>query len=352
MAGRSARLALALARGRQQPYSMVFVLTNRCNFRCDYCDVPANAGAEMTTDEFRGAISELAGAGMGRAAFGGGEALLRPDAVDLIAHAKAEGCFTSLNSNGWKTERFLDRLAGCLDMLVVSLDGPDDVHDVVRRRPGSYARVIRVIQEARKRGIAVATISVIGPWNEHRVAEILALAKTHGFWSYFQPAYLDCFAHDAGLHPGIDPAMLARLADQLSDAIPHAPVGSSPGFFARLRSAPRFSDCSRCTAGRYFATVMPDGLVVPCHLTMGQHAFLNGREVGFARAFREMPRPTGPGCAISPYNESDLIFSLDPRAVIAAVRRAMASLTPLPTASPAPEGGWPATQPGSLGPPA
>ena len=326
MAGRSARLALSLARGRQQPYSIVFVLTNRCNFRCDYCDIPAAAGAEMSTDEFRAAISELAQAGMGRAAFGGGEALLRPDAVDLIEHAKAQGCFTSLNSNGWTTERWLDRLAGCLDMLVVSLDGPDSVHDVVRRKRGSYDRVIRVIQEARRRGIAVATISVIGPWNEDRVEEILALASTHGFWSYFQPAYVDCFAHDSGLHPGIDPAMLNRLADQLSAAIGHAPVGSSPGFFERLRAAPRFGDCSRCTAGRYFATVMPDGLMVPCHLTMGQGGYLNGREVGFTRAFLEMPRPSGPGCAISPYNESDLIFSLDARAVIAAVRRAFSSL--------------------------
>jgi len=330
MAGRSARLALAMARRQSQPYSMVFVLTNRCNFRCDYCDIPASAGKEMSTEEFRGAIAEFAEAGMGRAAFGGGEALLRPDAVELIEYAKAQGCFTSLNSNGWTTEKWLDRLAACLDMLVVSLDGPDDVHDVVRRRRGSYDRVIRVIQEARKRGIAVATISVIGPWNEGRVDEILELAKTHGFWSYFQPAYLDCFAHDAGLHPGIDPAMLVRLADRLTEAIPHAPVGSSPGFFDRLRAAPRFSDCSTCTAGRYFATVMPDGLVVPCHLTMEQGGYLNGREVGFTRAFLEMPRPSGPGCAISPYNESDLIFSLDPRAVVAAVRRAMSSLTPAP----------------------
>jgi MoaA/NifB/PqqE/SkfB family radical SAM enzyme len=280
----------------------------------------------MSTDEFRAAISELARAGMGRAAFGGGEALLRRDAVDLIEHAKSEGCFTSLNSNGWTTERSLDRLAGCLDMLVVSLDGPDHVHDVVRKKRGSYSRVIRVIQEARRRGIAVATISVIGPWNENRVDEILALAKEHGFWSYFQPAYVDCFANESGLHSGIDPAMLNRLADQLSAAIGTAPVGSSPGFFERLRGAPRFGDCSRCTAGKYFATVMPDGLMVPCHLTMGQGGYLNGREVGFTRAFLEMPRPAGQGCAISPYNESDLIFNLDSRAVIAAVRRAFSSL--------------------------
>lgn len=325
MAGRSAQLALSMARGKAQPYSMVFVLTNRCNFRCEYCDVPAAAAGEMTTDEFRRAISELAGAGMGRAAFGGGEALLRPDAIDLIEHAKSEGCFTSMNSNGWTTERHLDRLADCLDMLVVSLDGPDHVHDVVRKKRGSYERVIRVIQEARKRGLAVATISVIGPWNENRVEEILALASENGFWAYFQPAYEDCFAHDTGFRTGIDVALMTRLADQLTEVIDEAPVGSSRRFFDRLRSAPNFSDCSQCTAGRYFATVMPDGLVVPCHLTSGQGPYLNGLEVGFTRAFLEMPRPKGPGCAISPYNESDLIFSLDARAVLAAVRRAFSS---------------------------
>jgi hypothetical protein len=35
-----------------------------------------------------------------------------------------------------------------------------------------------------------------------------------------------------------------------------------------------------------------------------------------------MPHPTsGPGCAISPYQESDLIFGLDARAIRAAFER-------------------------------
>jgi hypothetical protein len=67
---------------------------------------------------------------------------------------------------------------------------------------------------------------------------------------------------------------------------------------------------------------MPDGTVVPCHLTSGDHVYPNGRRIGFGRAFFELPRPkAGPGCAISPYQETDLIFALDRRAVAAAVRR-------------------------------
>src|SRR5208337_4934560 len=80
-ARRLARLGMARAAGRPLPFSMTFILTHRCNFRCDYCDVPDAAGAEMSRDEFCAAIDELAAEGMQRASFSGGEALLREDAL-------------------------------------------------------------------------------------------------------------------------------------------------------------------------------------------------------------------------------------------------------------------------------
>jgi hypothetical protein len=67
---------------------------------------------------------------------------------------------------------------------------------------------------------------------------------------------------------------------------------------------------------------MPDGTFVPCHLTASDAEYPNGRTAGFARAFSLIPHPTqGPGCAISPYQEQDLIFRLDGDAIRAAVSR-------------------------------
>jgi MoaA/NifB/PqqE/SkfB family radical SAM enzyme len=322
MLWRGARLALALATRRPLPFSVTFILTHRCNFQCDYCDIPAAAGEEMSAAEFCRAIDELAAAGMARASFSGGEALLRPDALTIIRHARSLGLTTSLNSNAWLAEPRLDELAETLDMLVISLDGPEPIHDLVRRRKGSYARVLAVLDGARTRGISTATITVLSKANLHVVDEVLALAREHGFWAYFQPAYEDCFRHGAGLDPALGPAIYADVAERLSRARKEGlPVGASPGFLERLAQGPRFGDCSRCHAGRYFGTVMPDGVVVPCHLTSGDHAYENGRRVGFARAFLSLPRAEGPGCAISPYQESDLIFGLDARAIGAAVAR-------------------------------
>lgn len=318
------RLGLARATGRPLPYSVTFILTHRCNLRCEYCEIPARADDEMTTAEFCGAIDQLRAAGMARASFSGGEVLLRRDARDIIGHARSVGCFTSMNTNGWRTASALDELAGALDMIVLSLDGPEPVHDLVRRRAGSYARAIAAIERARALGLAVATITVVGPWNLDRIEEIAALTASLGAWAYFQPAHEECFDRAAGLHPALTPAVLASLADRLAALIDRGlPIGASPGFLARLRRAPHFHDCAACHAGRYFATVMPEGLVVPCHLTSGTGNYLNGREVGFARAFHEMPHPRGgDGCLISPYVETDLIFRLDPRAIAAAFRRA------------------------------
>jgi len=316
-------LSLARARGVRRPYSMTFILTHRCNFRCAYCDIPDAAGFEMSAAQFQGAIDELAAAGTSRASFSGGEVLLRDDALAIVGHARRRGLFTSMNTNGWLVEERIAEIAEVLDMMVVSIDGPAEVHDLVRRRRRSYERVLGAIAAARARGIAVATITVVSAQNRHVVPEILALAARHGFWAYFQPAYRDCFDHGGGLDPALDGPALAALADELRRArAAGLPVAASPGYLDRLARGPSFGDCGTCHAGRYFGTVMPDGTVVPCHLVSRDAVYPNGLEVGFARAFAEMPHPaSGPGCAISPYQETDLVFGLDPRAIGAAFTR-------------------------------
>jgi MoaA/NifB/PqqE/SkfB family radical SAM enzyme len=322
-------LSFARARGARRPYSITFILTHRCNFRCDYCDIPDAAGFEMSTAQFCDAIDELAAAGMSRASFSGGEVLLRADALEIIGHAKRRGLFTSMNTNGWLVEENIEHIARVLDMMVVSIDGPPEVHDRVRNRRRSHERVVRAIELARANGLAVATITVLSKSNLHVIPSVLDLAEKLGFWAYFQPAYRDCFDHGEGLEEEIDAEVLRSIARELSAARSAGrPVAASSTFLDRLARGPRFGDCGECYAGRYFGSVMPDGTVVPCHLVSRSETFPNGLEVGFARAFAEMPHPTsGPGCAISPYQESDLIFGLDARAIGSAFERMLRAPT-------------------------
>lgn len=320
-----ARVLAARAAGGSFPFSMTFILTHRCNFRCEYCNIPAAADREMTTDEFRRALDELAAAGLVRASFSGGEALLRRDAREIIRHAHDLGLQTSLNSNAWLALTHIDELAEILDLLVVSLDGPEAVHDLVRHREGSYQRVIAALAAARARGLATATITVLSQANLHVMDAVIDLALQYGFYAYFQPAYEDCFDHRSGFQPGLDTQIFADIADRLRLAYTRGePVGASPRFIERLAAGPQFGDCQTCTAGRFWGTVLPEGRLIPCHLTASDPDFVapSGLELGFAEAFRRLPRhKRGPGCAISPYQETDLIFALDPAAIQAALRR-------------------------------
>ena len=322
----AARVVEARARGGSFPFSMTFILTHRCNFRCDYCNIPAAADQEMSTDEFKAALSELAGVGLVRASFSGGEALVRKDAIEIIAHARSLGLMTSLNSNAWFARDRIDELAEVLDLLVISLDGPEAVHDLVRRQRRSYARVIATLDAARERGLATATITVLSQANLHVMDEVVALAGEHGFYAYFQPAYEDCFDAERGLDASFDHRIFNDIAERLRAGQRRGePLGASPGYVDRLARGPHFGDCAQCSAGRFWGTVLPHGELIPCHLLSGRpgdQPWPNGRELGFAEAFARLDRDKqGRGCAISPYQETDLIFGLDRAAIVAALRR-------------------------------
>jgi MoaA/NifB/PqqE/SkfB family radical SAM enzyme len=270
-----ARVLEAKARGGCFPFSMTFILTHRCNFRCEYCNIPDAADRELTTGEFCRALDELAALGLVRASFSGGEALLRKDAREIIRHARSLGLQTSLNSNAWLAYQHIDELAEILDLLVVSLDGPEPVHDLVRHRKGSYARVIATLAAARARKLATATITVLSQANLHVIDEVVALAKQHGFYAYFQPAYEDCFDHRRGFDESFDGRIFTHIADRLRLAHRRGePIGASPGYVERLAGGPEFGDCSTCSAGRFWGTVLPEGRMIPCHLISSQPDFV------------------------------------------------------------------------------
>src|SRR5215472_16178265 len=75
--------------GRKSPFQMTLSLTNRCNFRCEYCHIPLQHREEMSTAEWCDAIDQFVRGGMGRASIIGGEPLLRKDVGRIIAHLKS-----------------------------------------------------------------------------------------------------------------------------------------------------------------------------------------------------------------------------------------------------------------------
>jgi MoaA/NifB/PqqE/SkfB family radical SAM enzyme len=317
-----ARLGARRITGQKSPFQMTLSLTNRCNFRCEYCNIPLQHRDEMSTSEWIAAIDDLAAAGMGRASLMGGEPLLRRDAGEIVHHLKRRGVHASMNTNGWLVPARLDEVAA-LDLVCVTLDGPPRVHDR-QRHPGSYARAIEAIEALRGRGVAVVTMSVITPEGADRLDHVLDVARSHGIKAFFQIEHQADFDVALPVAPRLSDARVRALAELLIALKDQGqPVGNSRAILEAQRSRRYLGACADCHAGRYYGYVLSDGTVAPCLFTQGQVPRGNGRERGFSRAFAELSAPVGPGCSCVPTHEVNAILDFDAGVLFDALRLAL-----------------------------
>jgi MoaA/NifB/PqqE/SkfB family radical SAM enzyme len=304
------QLGLRRLRGRKSPFQMTLSLTNRCNFKCDYCDIPLQRRAELDTDAWCRMIDELVAGGMGRASLIGGEPLLRRDAGVILRHLVSRGVHTAMNTNGWFVPERIDELAG-LDLACVTLDGTPDVHDSQRHR-GSYDRAIRAIEVLTARGVRVVTMTVLTPRGVETVGHVLDVARRLGIDAFFQ------LEHDKGVDVALPIA--PRLRDQQIVDLARAllarkdagdPVGNSRAILEQhVQNGRYLGTCEGCYAGRYYGYVLSDGTVAPCLLTQWQQQPQNGARLGYLRAFEEMPPPDGPGCSCVPTHQVNQVLDL------------------------------------------
>src|SRR5690606_38389543 len=72
------------------PLAVLLELTHRCPLQCPYCSNPVEmerARNELTTEEWKRVLDELAEIGVLQVHFSGGEPTARKDIVELIQHA-------------------------------------------------------------------------------------------------------------------------------------------------------------------------------------------------------------------------------------------------------------------------
>lgn len=158
------------ARLLRVPFSVHFDLTFRCHQRCVHCYLPEDwrrgeGPPELETSQVKSILDQLAAAGTFFLTFSGGEVFLRPDLMDLVAYARGLNFAVALMTSGTlgPDDAQLEALAAMgLDSLQMSLYSLDPaVHDRVTGLPGSWARMMRTIEQSRARGLRLVFSSVI-----------------------------------------------------------------------------------------------------------------------------------------------------------------------------------------------
>ncbi len=120
---------------------VVWNITRKCNLKCIHCYAHATEESgfdELTTDEGKRLIDDLAAFGSPLILFSGGEPLVRKDLPELAEYAVSKGMRAVISTNGTlitkEMAQTLKRIG--LSYVGISLDGMEEVNDKFRAVKG------------------------------------------------------------------------------------------------------------------------------------------------------------------------------------------------------------------------
>ena len=289
---------------RSVPIYVVWETTLRCDHACAHCGSRAGDAREdeLETAELLAVADALARLGTREVTLIGGEAYLRGDVYELIAHLAGHGIRVTMQTGGrGLTATRCRKLAEAgLAAIGVSIDGPAEVHDVLRASPGSHAAALAGVAHAREAGLLVTSNTQVNRLNRGRLRETAALLEAAGVqvWRAQMTAPMGNAADrpDWILQPYMILDVLDTLAAIQTEAIERAraagtkptfrvALGNNLGYFgpheSLLRGRPGDDRYWHgCQAGRYVMGIESDGTIKGCpSLPTGPYVGGNVREI-------------------------------------------------------------------------
>ena len=130
---------------------VVWNSTRTCNLKCRHCYMNSDSGkyrGELTTDEAKNFIDDLAAFKVPVLLFSGGEPLIRPDFFDLAAYAAQKNVRPTLSTNGTLITREIAQKIKNIGVgyVGISLDGLKNVNDSFRGVEGAFKLAMRGIE--------------------------------------------------------------------------------------------------------------------------------------------------------------------------------------------------------------
>jgi 12,18-didecarboxysiroheme deacetylase len=161
---------------------VVWNVTRACNLKCVHCYAHATDNAtsnELSTDEGRRMIDDLAEFGVPVLLFSGGEPLVRKDLPELAAYAVEKGMRAVISTNGTligrETAQTLKKIG--LSYVGISLDGLEPVNDHFRGVKGAFAKAMTGIRNCQEAGIKVGLRFTINKQNVQEIDGIFDLLE-------------------------------------------------------------------------------------------------------------------------------------------------------------------------------
>ncbi len=278
--------------GRRFPLTGMFELTDRCNLGCVHCYINQAAScqaakdSELSTDEVKHILDQIAEAGCLNITFSGGEVLIRPDFTEIYLYARRLGLLVTVFTNATLlTPRIADVFAESRPKKVeVTLYGATrETYEKVTGVPGSFDHCMRGIELLLERDIPLNLKSMVLTINLHELPMLRSFAEQRGLE----------FRYDGNLWPRLDgsskPYEYRLSIEQMISLDDDNPERQKE--WERLSrefsgSASRAEKVFSCGAGLWSFEISSTGHMSICG--MARRPSFDLRQLGFVEAWQQM----------------------------------------------------------------
>ncbi len=272
------------------PYLISYAITRKCNLKCKHCYSDARSEAapdELSTEEAKKLLDEIAGWGIKLLIFDGGEPLCRDDFFDLAKHASSKGLRVVIGSNGTLiNEEVAERLKSSGVMAAqISIDGANaQTHDWFRGVKGSFEKALKGAKACKAAELPFQFGMTIRRGVLEQIPDMLKLALDYGavaaeFFDLIQVKRVREQIPDEVLSPEERKEVMEKLVQAQVDypiiiRVPGCPMYTlilqekdvRPNHFPAdlLKRIPYYG--RGCAAGmpNGYLTVLPNGDILPC----------------------------------------------------------------------------------------
>jgi MoaA/NifB/PqqE/SkfB family radical SAM enzyme len=156
---------------------------SRCNCRCVMCDIwKVGTARELSVSDIERHAADLESLGVRRVVFSGGEPLMHSDLFRLAAVLRPSGVTTTLLTSGLLLKKNAASIAASMDEVIVSLDGPREVHNRIRGIARAFELLESGIQALRDESavLPVAARCTVQRLNHDRLCDTVETAAELG----------------------------------------------------------------------------------------------------------------------------------------------------------------------------
>lgn len=253
------------------PYRMDLAVTYRCNNDCAHCyNARERNFPELTTEQWFKIIDKLWELGVPHIVFTGGEATLRNDLPELIAHAESNGQITGLNTNARRLadEKYLQQLiAAGLDHVQITVESCDEqIHDEMMRAKGAFKQTIRGLKNALASPLYVMTNTTMLKTNVPKIPDTLDFLADLGVPTIGLNALIYS-GHALTVGTGLKENELQPILDMATRKTAERGqklIWYTPTQYCQFDPTANNLGVKGCTAALYSMCIESNGNVLPC----------------------------------------------------------------------------------------